>query len=91
MYFGKEKIFLTQFWQHLEKKNFGDRKRRLKFYPCALELIQFSTIEPTSRKESGDNLYRFAGNSPNDELFYVQVREDSRSKEKHFISVFPPD
>ena len=90
-FFNKEKIFLTQFWQHLEKKNFGDRKRRLKFYRCALELVQFSMVGPTSRKEGGEILYRFSGKSPNNELFYVQIREDSRVKEKHLISVFPPE
>ncbi|MCR4277928.1 MAG: hypothetical protein NUV80_01805 [Candidatus Berkelbacteria bacterium] len=90
-YFNKEKIFLTQFWQHLEKKNFGDRKRRLKYYRCALELVQLSTVRPTSRKESGEMLYRFSGKSPNGELFHVQIREDLKAKEKHLISVFPPE
>jgi len=90
-YFNKEKIFLNQFWQHLETKNFGDRKRRLKYYPCALELVRLNSLAPTSRKEHGEMLHRFAGKSPNGEDFYVQIREDSKANEKHFISVFPPE
>lgn len=36
-YFLGSKIFLDYFWQHLHQKNLGDKARRLKFYPCALD------------------------------------------------------
>lgn len=91
-YFNKEKVFLDYFWQHLFVKNNSDRLRRLKYYGCALELIQKSKIDPVS-KENVDNvreiLHRFAGKTRTGELFFVQIKEDKRNRQKHFISLFP--
>lgn len=92
-YFDKQKVFLGIFWQHLhEKSNLKDKTRRLKYYPCALELIQKSRMEPISKENpnrAGEIVHRFAGGTPNHELFYVQIKELKRTGEKHLISVFP--
>jgi len=92
-YFDKQKVFLPLFWQHLhEKANLKDKTRRLKYYPCALELIQKSRVEPISKENPNrqeEILHRFAGSTPNNELFFVQIKEVKRTGEKWLISVFP--
>ncbi|NIA02251.1 MAG: hypothetical protein GWP15_02615 [Nitrospirae bacterium] len=92
-YFKKDKIFLDLFWSHLfEKRNFVDLMRRIKFYPCALELIRNSSLEPTSKEnpnKSSEILHRFVGVIPNKEIFFVQIKENKRNGQKYLISVFP--
>lgn len=93
VYFKKEKVFLDLFWSHLfEKKNYWDQIKRMKFFPCAIELIQNSHFEPASKENPnrrGELLHRFAGKSAERELFFVQIKEDKRSGKKWLISVFP--
>jgi hypothetical protein len=91
-YFNKEKIFLDYFWEHLHQKNSKDRVRRLKFYPCALELIKNSRAEPITKEnpnKRSEILHRFAGATPEKELFFVQINEDKRTNKKFLLSVFP--
>lgn len=92
-YFHKDKVFINSFWQHLSQKPRRDRKRRLKYYPCAIELLRNGRAAPVSKlnpNKSSETLYRFAGLTVDNELFYVQVREARRSRNKYFVSVFPP-
>ena len=75
-----------------EKKNFTDLMRRMKFYPCALELIKNSSFQPISKEnpnKSSEILHRFAGKTPENELFFVQIKEQKNSNKKWLISVFP--
>jgi hypothetical protein len=93
LYFKKSKIFLGLFWQHLRDK-FGlkEKIRRLKFFPCALELIEKSRLDPISKdnpNKSSELLHRFKGETRQKEVFFVQIKEDKRSGEKFLISVFP--
>ncbi|MDR0875963.1 MAG: hypothetical protein LBN12_07135 [Clostridiales Family XIII bacterium] len=70
IYFQKDKIFLKIFWQHLMEKHEGDRKRRLKFYIAAIELLRYTTIDPDSRQNpNGRNemVHRFAGETKDGE------------------------
>lgn len=94
-YFKKEKIFLALFWHHLhEKTNLRDKTRRLKYFPCAIELIENSKIKPTaqiSKEEPWINLYRFAGIAPDGNRFFVQIKENIKSGQKWLISIFPWD
>lgn len=94
-YFKKEKIFLDLFWGHqFERKNFADLMRRIKLYPCALELIRKSRFEPTSKEnvdKPSEILHRFTGATSENEIFFVQIKENKRSGKKWFISVFPID
>lgn len=93
VYFGKEKIFLDIFWNHLfGKPNWKDRVRRMKYFPCALELIQYSRCVPISKinpNKPSAILHRFSGVTPNDEIFHVQIKENQNSGEKWLISIFP--
>lgn len=92
-YFKNDKIFITLFWKHLNQKPRRDRKRRLRFYAAALDLLRHSTFEPASKENPNGKdefVHRFAGITADNELFYVQVKEDKRSNNKYFISVFPP-
>jgi hypothetical protein len=66
-YFRNDKIFIQPFWQHLWDKNWRERDRRLKFLPCALELIRHSRLDPLTvpnPNHPGELLHRFAGVTP---------------------------
>ena len=92
-YFNKEKIFLELFWQHLhEKLNHRDKVRRVRYFPCAIELIQHTKFDPESKENvdrKSEILHRFAGKTKNGEMFFVQIKEDKKSGQKWFMSVFP--
>lgn len=95
VYFNKEKIFLDLFWHHLfEKKNWRDRVRRMKYYPCAIELIQNSRFEPYSKENPNRHseiLHRFVGSTRNGRLYHVQIKENKKTGRKYLISVYPVD
>lgn len=91
-YFGKQKIFFEYFWTHLFQKSFEERYRRLKYFPCAVELIKNSKNDPNIFKnpvKKSEILYRFTGLTKDKELFYVQIKEDVKNDKKYFMSVFP--
>jgi len=92
-YFKKDKIFLGLFWHHLhEKFSLNDRTRRLKYFPCALELIQKTRFDPTSKENpntKSEILHRFTGTTAEKEIFFVQIKEDKKTGEKYLISIFP--
>lgn len=91
-YFNKDKVFLDYFWDHIRMKNPQDRARRLKYYKCALDLIQNSRVEPISKQNPNrlsETLHRFSGVNGNHDVFFVQIKENVRNSEKYFMSVFP--
>jgi len=73
-YFRKDKIFLELFWRHLfSKPNWRDRIRRLKYFPCAIELIRHSRLEPESKEnpnKSSEILHRFGGVTRENDMFF---------------------
>ena len=90
-YFKKDKVFIDYFWQHLEQKRSKDRVRRMKLLPCAYDLIANSRIAPMSKQNPNKRdeiLHRFAGRSKDGEQFSVQIKENKRTDEKLFMSVF---
>ncbi len=92
-YFNKDKIFLDLYWHHLHQKlSLADKTRRVKYFPCAIELIQKSRYEPVSKEnpnKSSEIFHRFAGVTKDKDLFFVQIKEDKRSGQKWLISTFP--
>jgi len=91
-YFKKDKIFIKLFWEHLNQKPKRDRKRRLQYYQCAIDLLRNSAFEPDTKSNPNGKheiVHRFTGMTINGELFSVQIKEDKRTDNKHFISVFP--
>lgn len=93
-YFNKDKVFFNLFWEHIDQKPQRDRIRRLKLLGCAVELIENSRQKPTSKpnpNKKSEILHRFGGVTPSGELFYVQIKENIRTKRKDFISVFPEE
>ncbi len=93
-YFNKEKIFLQFFWNHLHEKNYRDRTRRAKFFPCAIDLIRRSRYEPATiqtLEKPSELLHRFAGKTKDGKIFFVQIKHELRTGEKWLVSVFPED
>jgi hypothetical protein len=91
-YFTKNKIFINQFWDHLNQIHPGDQVRRLQFYACALDVIRNSTTSPdtifgNANKEIA--LHRFSGLTKDGVRFYVQIKEEKRTNRKDFMSCFP--
>jgi hypothetical protein len=85
-YFNSSKIFLDVFWTHLMQKHPKERRKRLKFYKAALDLLRNSQISPDTIFRTDDLniiLHRFYG-----AYFCVQVKEDKRTSRKDFMSVF---
>ena len=59
-YFGKKKIFFTYFWKHLYQKSPRQRRIRIVYLPCAIELIQKCRHAPaylTSMARFDSNIY----------------------------------
>lgn len=92
IFYNKRKIFLQLFWDHLMQKHWKERVVRMKLLSCAIELLQLSTCEPVSKQnpnKPSELLHRFLGVTPENVEFVVQVKEDKRTGEKWFMSVFP--
>jgi hypothetical protein len=91
-YFTKDKVFINQFWDHLDQKNRQDKVRRLKLYTCALDLIRNTTVAPQTMQNpnnADEILHRFSGKTANGTVFYVQIKENKKNNRKDFMSVFP--
>ena len=91
-YFTKDKIFISNFWDHLNQKSPKERIRRLKLYNCGVDSLRNSNFAPDtifSSKDLNSALHRFYGQTKNGEYFCVQVKENKRNNRKDFISVFP--
>jgi len=89
-YFNKEKVFLNSFCGHLNTKRQKDRKRRLKFYGCAIELIERNRLRPEAPfKSKSEQIFRFKGVAADSQQFIVQIREEMKTGRKYFTSVFP--
>jgi len=91
-YFTKDKIFINNFWDHLNSKSSRDRVRRLKLYSCSIELIRKSnetpdTVQNPNNKE--ELLHRFQGATVDGMDFVVQIKENKKTGRKDFISSFP--
>jgi hypothetical protein len=91
-YFAKDKIFLNTFWEHLKQKRLTEQSNRLKYYPCALDLIRNTTSTPETVFEKNSPsvlLHRFKGQAADGSYFYVQIKDNRRTGHKEFMSVFP--
>jgi len=91
-YFNKDKVFLKPFWEHVMQKHEAERKRRLRYYNAAIELLRKSTLNPeTIKNPNGSNewLHRFKGATSEGDAFFVQVKHDIKTGNKYFMSVFP--
>ena len=91
-YFRKDKVFFEYFWVHLNQKSLPDRARRLKYLPCAIELIRTSMQSPTTfvnRDEPNAIHHQFKGVTSEKLRFFVIVKQDRASGKKHLLSIFP--
>lgn len=93
-YFKKDKVFLELFWRHLDQKNWRDRARRMRYLPCALELVRHSRLNPESKDNPNDPsiiFHRFSGITMDKYNFFVQIKEEKRSGKKWLLSTFPQE
>ncbi len=91
-YFKKDKIFFDYFWIHLNQKHAHERARRLKYFPCALELLRVSRLPPTTFVNidiPGAIHHRFIGSAPDKSQFAVIIKQDCSSGRKFLLSLFP--
>jgi hypothetical protein len=91
-YFDKQKVFTNLFWQHIMDKRIPARKQRLRYFNCAVELIENTRQPPiTKRNPNGRNelVHRFTGITAEGTVFYVQIKEELGSGRKYFMSAFP--
>lgn len=91
-YFKKDKVFIELFWVHLNQKSAKERRKRLKYYAAGIELLRTTRLQPESKRnpnKSSELLHRFGGITAQGDLFYVQVKEDTKTDRKDFMSVFP--
>ncbi|KKU82444.1 MAG: hypothetical protein UY09_C0014G0005 [Parcubacteria group bacterium GW2011_GWA2_47_8] len=93
-YFNKEKIFFDLFWSHLHEKKAKERYKRLKYFAAALELLRLNRNPPSSKPNPNKRteiLHRFTGMTKEKEIFYVQVKENTKTHKKYFMSCFPDE
>lgn len=91
-YFNNEEVDFDYFWDRVSKKSFKERRNRVRLLPCAIELIRNSRIEPFSKQNQNrpfEIIHRFLGITRSNDLFFVQVNEDTKTGKKYFMSVFP--
>ena len=90
-FFHGEKIFLNFFWSHLSQKPPAERFKRLQYLSCGIDLITNSRLSPivTQSPDKPEMLYRFEGQTADGEIFFVQVKENVKTKRKYLMSVFP--
>lgn len=91
-YFTKDKIFINNFWDHLNQKSSKEKVRRLKLYACGIDLIRNSIVSPVSFQNpsnSDELLHRFQGISSDGQKYAVQIKDNKKTNRKDFISVFP--
>jgi hypothetical protein len=88
---SNQKVFINLYFEHLSQKSNFDRKCRLRFFSCGLDLLKNTRHAPES-KPNVDNkqetLHRFYGLATSGEIFCVQVRENKRGA-LYFMSTFP--
>lgn len=89
-HFKKQKVFFDYFWLHLSQKRLSDRKRRLKLFACAIELIRKSKYQPhvIKGKHFREYYYRFYGQTKNNIFFAVQIKKKLNSNYQ-LLSIFP--
>lgn len=91
IYFNKQKIFLSVFWEHTMQKNRKKRTERLKLYSAAVDLIRNTRHDPETVIEKNNPsvlLHRFYGITRDRVQFCVQVKQNKRTGRLDFMSVF---
>lgn len=91
-YFGKEKVFINIFFNHLVQKRKGEQIKRAKLFLCAIDLLRNTTNDPKtifSYQNLNEMLHRFEGMTKDGQHFFVQVKQNKRTGRKDFMSVFP--
>jgi hypothetical protein len=73
-YFGKDKVFINIFWNHLAQKRKGEQIVRARLLLAAFDLLRSTAHDPQTIFDSADPqllLHRFAGETKSGIKFYV--------------------
>jgi hypothetical protein len=90
-YYSGEKIFFEYFWQHQSNKPPADKMRRIRFFQCAVDLLQNTTYAPNiepSGKNSSELWLSFYGKTKSGVKFVVHLKSNQRGN-KYLMSIFP--
>ena len=83
-------VTLARVEYHAIQKRISDAVRRLRLFSPGLDLIRNSSFMPaTVNRGSSTYLHRFSGITRNGLEYSVQIRENTRTNRKDFMSVFP--
>jgi hypothetical protein len=91
-YFKKDKLFFDFFWQHMQSKSVPDRARRLKYVPCALEILRQSRHDPITyvdKYQPGIIKHEFIGKATDGIIFSVIIQQDRKTGKKQLLSIYP--
>ena len=69
----------------------AERGRRLRFFLMAIDLIKNTRCDPITKINPSNHselLHRFTGLTHQNEIFAVQIKEEIKSGNKWFMSVF---
>lgn len=84
-------LFNTKKLSPQGKSPHNNEMKRIKFFPCALELIRKSRNKPSIKQNpnnKNEKLYRFYGLTKEKEEFCVQIKENTKTRKKYLMSIF---
>jgi len=91
-YFTKDKVFINNFWDHLNQKSPQDKLRRAKLFLCGIDLLRNTRHAPESMQNPNvqdEVLHRFQGLTNKNQPFCVQLKQNKKTGRLDYISVFP--
>lgn len=91
-YFEKDKIFFDFFWHHLNTMLPSERAKRLRFFPCALELLQKSRNNPITfiDVQRPDVIkHMFQGKTADGYCFAVVIQQERKTGKKQLLTLYP--
>ena len=76
----------------MTQKSLKERYKRLKYFEASLDVIRDSRYNPEIRQnphKKSEVFYRFGGMTRDGTCFYVQIKENVKTRTKQCMSVFP--
>lgn len=77
-FFNGRKVFFDNFWVHLAQKRQPVRRRRLKFFRAALEVVEKSHCSKPNPNKKSETLHRFSARTKDGVVFFLQIKETKK-------------